>query len=99
MTRVISPIAFLLLAPSLALAVARHDTPLRIAAAKVSGKPGFKLKLVLRPENGYTRVRVGLGRMTTKGIQGMVTSDRKRRLAADLEPGYLRAMIGEITGL
>lgn len=59
-------------------------------AAKVNGRPGFHLKLIVRPET-YTRVRIGLGKMSAAGLP----NTDKRALAAGDQPGYLRLMLGE----
>ena len=80
----------LTLLPLTAHAIDRHEA-IQIKAKQVNGRPGFRLKLVARPES-YTRVRVGLGKMAAP--EGS-TSDQKRALAAGDQPGYLRVMLGE----
>ena len=80
------------LSSRLARAVDRHDQ-IRVKSANVNGRPGFRLKLAVRPES-YTRVRIGLGRMSAQGLTG-----DKRALAAGDQPGYLRLLLGEHSDL
>jgi hypothetical protein len=84
--------ALFLLAATPAWAVARHER-IQVKGINKSGQAGFQLKLTLHPE-GYTEVRVGLGRM--KAPAG-ATSDDKRKLAAGEKSGYLRAQLGRMT--
>jgi hypothetical protein len=67
-------------------------TPIKDKAGTVIGA---KFKMILKP-SWADRVRVGLGRLKRDAAhQGNIDNNLHRALAAGLEPGYIRAQLGD----
>src|SRR5262249_55203425 len=55
---------------------------------------GDKSKMILQPQ-WANRVRVGLGRLKRRAQDLELDNNQHRHLAAGLEPGYIRANLGD----